>query len=158
MSPGDAAEKWIRLRDQRRSGSDVNIGKLVPPDDMLATILVCCNRNIYRREIWPLIWLEAVMSRDTWWSPLIRQMAPYLKQNYPPLWAVARDQLAKYHPEKLVQLEDGPVLSAEQIFEVTARNMVELFTVLDSNSDPDDRKRSYDDLRSAGLLEAFDNA
>jgi len=158
MSPGDSAEKWIRLRDQRRAGSDVNIGKMVPPDDMLATILVCCDRNIYRREIWPVIWLEAVLSRDTWWSPLIPQMAPYLKQNYPQLWAGARDQLAKYRPEELARLEDGPVLSAEQIFEITARNMVELFVVLDSNSDPDNRKRAYDDLRRVGLLEAFGNA
>jgi hypothetical protein len=127
---------------------------MVPPDDMLATILVCIDKGIFRPAIWPLLWMKAIMPRDGWWAPLIRQMAPYLKQHAPHFWAGARQHLDKWRPDDLQKLEDGPVLSPEQIFEITARNIPALLVVLDSNRDPDDRQRAYEDLRSAGLLEA----
>jgi hypothetical protein len=94
-----------------------------------------------------------IVPQEVWWSPMVRQMAPFLKQHHPEIWSVARKHLAQWRPDDLQRLEGGPVLTAAQIHDITAKNIASLLVVVDSNGDVEARTAAFEDLKKIGLIE-----
>jgi hypothetical protein len=80
--------RGIELREKRKhtSGGGMSFDNLTPLDEVMVLVLVSCRYGQCRPETWPLFWAELLLPRDGWSCPLIRQMAPFLKQRYPQHW------------------------------------------------------------------------
>jgi hypothetical protein len=142
-----ASELFLKMEQLAAVTADTS--KMTMMDAMLVTVLMGCAAKRHRPELWPLVWMEMFLPQDRGWTPMIRQMAPYLKQHHPALWAGAR----KHLPDDFLALESGPVLPVETILEISLKNMPALVLIIDSNTDPDDRKTTCEDLRRIGLME-----
>jgi hypothetical protein len=146
--------RGIELREKRKhSARGINLDSLTPPDDVLTSMLLSCRAGLCQPEAWPVVWAEMLLPKYGWWTPLVRQMAPYLKQHYPTLWTRLRRHLAGSRSDELKALENGPVLSPDQILEISCNNLAHLMTVVDSMGDFEARDTAFADLRKIGLIE-----
>lgn len=130
----------------------INTDKLHPADHVLVTLLLGSKEFSYPPELFIATWAMLAIPENGWWCPLLRPMVPYLKRHLPAIWSVTRKHLTQ-RPGDLAVLEDGPVLSAEQIFEVAAKHTGLLLTVIDVSGDIEARKNAYEELRRSGLIE-----
>jgi hypothetical protein len=148
--------RGIELREKRRGGRTGAFGdqnKMLLPDAILFGILFYCGKREYRPELWPLVWAEMVLPNGSWHSPLLDQMAPYLKQHHAEFWEGARMKLAQYNLDDLKAKENGPVLSAQDILDLSLKNLVSLVTYLDITTMPEPREIARQDLIQAGLVD-----
>ncbi len=137
--------------------AQMDTSKMSPADLLLTAVLLGCNDGQYRPECGPLIWAEMIVPQEAWWSPMVRQMAPFLKQHHPEVWAAARKHLAQWRPDDLQKLEAGPVLTATQIHDIAAKNIAALLAVVDPNGDIDARTAAFEELKQIGLIEPAPN-
>lgn len=135
----------------------VDTSKMAPAEHWLVTVLLCTREGGYPPELFIANWALIAIPEHAWWCPLLRQMVPYLKQNLPAIWEIARKHLVQWRPDDLQALEAGPVLSADQIFDIAAKNAGLLLTVIDGAGDVEIRKNAYEELRRIGLIEPMPN-
>jgi hypothetical protein len=147
--------RGIELREKRKTntGGGMSFDNLTPLDEVMVLVLASCRYGQCRPETWPLFWAELLLPRDGWWCPMIRQMAPFLKQRYPQHWSEVRRHLALGRPDELRALESGSVLRPDQILEMSLNNLPALVTVIDTMADFDARTATYEELRKIGLIE-----
>jgi hypothetical protein len=147
--------RGIELREKRKhtSGGGMSFDNLTPLDEVMVLVLVSCRYGQCRPETGPLFWAELLLPRDGWSCPLIRQMAPFLKQRYPQHWSEVRRHLAEWRPDELRAFESGPVLRPDQILEISLNNFAALVTVIDTMGDLDAPTNAYEELRRIGLIE-----
>jgi hypothetical protein len=146
-----ASELLLKIDSTVTASFDTS--KTDPAEHVLVTVLLCTREGGYPPELFIATWAMVAIPEHAWWCPLLRQMVPYLKQNLPAIWSIARRHLAQWRPDDLTALENGPVLTADQIFDIAAKTAGPLLTVIDGSGDIEARKNAFEDLRKIGLIE-----
>jgi hypothetical protein len=135
--------------EQSEGGTGVNTSKLDPADHLLIATLLCSKEGGYPSELFVANFALIAIPANGWWTPLLRQMIPYLQKHLLAVWSVARRHLTQ-RPDDLTALESGELLTADQIFEVAAQHTGLLLTVIGGGGDTE---AAYRDLRRLGLIE-----
>jgi len=78
---------------------------------------------------------------------------PYLKAHHAEFWEGARAKLAQYNLDDLKAKESGPVLSAQDILDLSLKNLRSLIIYLDITTMPEPRETARQDLIQAGILD-----
>lgn len=151
-----ASELLLKIDNATTTSFDT--AKLDPAEHVLVTALLCTREGGYPPDLFIATWAMVAIPANGWWCPLLKQMVPYLKQNLPAIWSVVRGHLSPWRQVDLEALEAGPVLTADQIFDIAAKHAGMLVTVADSDGDIDVRKNAFEELRRSGLIEPMNAA